>query len=173
MYVHTYVLLSSTYLLLQFLFLVFDIIWSDSIITMIFTCQSVTIKMHRTQTDSIFNSTHGVWSFCFLHVTFGHTYFLYKIPQKWLAFFCSNWGLLCKNDVSLFNDWPKSVYPFLTFLEELSYSWLSNIEVGSPLTCLWLVCYTSLVKRWSEAISFKLCSKTIVYFDMGDKKIFV
>ena len=88
MYVHTYVLLSSTtYLLLQFLFLVFDIIWSDSIITMIFTCQSVTIKMHRTQTDSIFNSTHGVWSFCFLHVTFGHTYFLYKIPQKWLAFF--------------------------------------------------------------------------------------
>ena len=75
------------YLLLQFLFLVFDIIWSDSIITMIFTCQSVTIKMHRTQTDSIFNSTHGVWSFCFLHVTFGHTYFLYKIPQKWLANF--------------------------------------------------------------------------------------
>ena len=116
MYVHTYVvLLSSMYLLLQFLFLVFDIIWSDSIITMIFTCQSVTIKMHRTQTDSIFNSTHGVWSFCFLHVTFGHTYFLYKIPQKWLAFFCSNWGLLCKNDVSLFNDWPKSVFSFLTY----------------------------------------------------------
>ena len=148
MYVHTYVLLSSTYLLLQFLFLVFDIIWSDSIITMIFTCQSVTIKMHRTQTDSIFNSTHGVWSFCFLHVTFGHTYFLYKIPQKWLAFFCSNWGLLCKNDVSLFNDWPKSVFSFLTyqFLEELSYSWLSNIDVGSH-DVTW-------VKRWSEAMDF-------------------